>query len=78
VRFAPGPSKSVEGQVSRVCAACIMPAVTDPSERPLEAWETSAEGPYLTIRTGGPLDGLVTITATGIASFPERERAGSY
>jgi hypothetical protein len=42
-----------------------MPAVTEPSERPLEAWETSAGGPYVTIRTGGPLDGLVTITATG-------------
>jgi hypothetical protein len=39
--------------------------VTKPSERPLEAWETSVPGPYLTIRTGGPLGGLVTITATG-------------
>jgi hypothetical protein len=41
------------------------PAVNDPSDRPLESWESSAPGPYLTIRTGGPLDGLVTITATG-------------
>jgi hypothetical protein len=30
-----------------------------------EAWETSVPGPYVTIRAGGPLDGLVTITATG-------------
>jgi hypothetical protein len=30
-----------------------------------EAWETSASGPYVTIRPGGPLDGLVTLTATG-------------
>jgi hypothetical protein len=30
-----------------------------------EAWETSAPGPYVTIRAGGPLDGLVTLTATG-------------
>jgi hypothetical protein len=39
--------------------------VHDASERPLERWESSAPAPYLTIRTGGPLDGLVTITATG-------------
>ena len=37
----------------------------EPTETPLEAWESSAAGPYLTIRTGGPLDGLVTLTATG-------------
>jgi len=36
----------------------------EPDDR-LEAWKTSAPGPYVTIRTGGPLDGLVTITATG-------------
>jgi hypothetical protein len=42
-----------------------MPAVTGRPERPPEAWETSATGPYVTIRPGGPLNGLVTITATG-------------
>lgn len=34
------------------------------TERDLEAWETSAPGPYVRIKTGGPLDGLVTLTAT--------------
>jgi hypothetical protein len=29
----------------------------------LEAWEASAPGPFVTIRAGGPLDGVVTITA---------------
>jgi len=33
------------------------------TERNLEAWGTSAPGPYVTIRTGGPLGGLVTLTA---------------
>ena len=32
-------------------------------ERTVEAWETSAPGPYVTIRTGGPLGGRVTLTA---------------
>jgi hypothetical protein len=31
-----------------------------------EAWETSAPGPYVTIRAGGPLDGVATLTATGV------------
>jgi hypothetical protein len=41
-----------------------MPAVTEP-ERPLEAWETSAPGPCLTIRTAGVPDGPVTTTRQG-------------
>jgi hypothetical protein len=28
------------------------------------AWELSPAGPYLTIRTGGPFDGAVSVTAT--------------
>jgi metal-dependent amidase/aminoacylase/carboxypeptidase family protein len=32
-------------------------------DRVLEAWETNAPGPFVTIRAGGPLDGVVTITA---------------
>lgn len=28
-----------------------------------EAWQTDAPGPFVTIRAGGPLDGVVTITA---------------
>jgi len=32
----------------------------------LEAWEPSAPGAYVSIRAGGPLAGLVTITATGV------------
>jgi hypothetical protein len=36
--------------------------VSDSNQR-LEAWETSAPGPYVSIRTGGPLDGRVTLTA---------------
>jgi hypothetical protein len=28
-----------------------------------EAWQTDAPGPFLTIRAGGPLDGVVTIAA---------------
>jgi hypothetical protein len=28
-----------------------------------EPWETSAPGPFVTIRAGGPLHGVVTITA---------------
>jgi len=28
-----------------------------------ESWETNAPGPFVTIRAGGPLDGVVTITA---------------
>jgi hypothetical protein len=35
--------------------------------RPLEAWESSSRGPYVTIRPGGVLDGTVTLTATGRA-----------
>jgi metal-dependent amidase/aminoacylase/carboxypeptidase family protein len=27
------------------------------------SWETNAPGPFVTIRAGGPLDGVVTITA---------------
>jgi len=33
------------------------------TDRPVEAWETRAPGPFVTIRAGGPLDGVVTITA---------------
>jgi hypothetical protein len=33
------------------------------TDRALEAWETRAPGPFVTIRAGGPLDGVVTITA---------------
>jgi hypothetical protein len=33
------------------------------TDRPVEAWETRALGPFVTIRAGGPLDGVVTITA---------------
>ena len=29
----------------------------------LEPWQTDAPGPFVTIRPGGPLDGVVTITA---------------
>src|ERR1700736_5992893 len=29
----------------------------------LEPWETSAPGPFVTIRAGGPFDAVVTITA---------------
>ena len=28
-----------------------------------ENWQTDAPGPFLTMRAGGPLDGVVTITA---------------
>jgi hypothetical protein len=31
--------------------------------RNLESWETNAPGPFVTIRAGGTLDGVVTITA---------------
>ncbi len=27
------------------------------------SWQTDAPGPFLTIRPGGPLDGVITITA---------------
>ncbi len=30
--------------------------------RPLEAWETSAPAPFLTINPGGPLEAVVTIS----------------
>jgi hypothetical protein len=30
---------------------------------PAPSWQTDATGPFVTIRTGGPLDGVVTITA---------------
>jgi hypothetical protein len=33
------------------------------ADRVLEPWETNAPGPFVTIRAGGPLDGVVTITA---------------
>ena len=42
-----------------------MPSVLDdqqPGGRELEAWEMSAPGAYVTIRAGGPLDGVVTLT----------------
>lgn len=29
----------------------------------LDPWQTDAAGPFLTIRAGGPLDGVVTLTA---------------
>jgi hypothetical protein len=28
-----------------------------------DSWQTDAPGPFVTIRAGGPLDGVVTITA---------------
>jgi hypothetical protein len=28
-----------------------------------EPWQTNAPGPFLTIRAGGPFDGVVTLTA---------------
>lgn len=28
-----------------------------------EPWQTSAPGPYMTIHPGGPLEGIVTLTA---------------
>jgi hypothetical protein len=28
-----------------------------------DSWQTSAPGPFVTIRAGGPFDGVVTITA---------------
>lgn len=28
-----------------------------------ESWQTDAPGPFMTIRAGGPLDGIVTLTA---------------
>jgi hypothetical protein len=31
--------------------------------RELEAWETSAPAPFVTIRAGGPFQGVVTISA---------------
>jgi metal-dependent amidase/aminoacylase/carboxypeptidase family protein len=33
------------------------------ADRVLEAWETNAARPFVTIRAGGPLNGVVTITA---------------
>jgi hypothetical protein len=33
------------------------------TDRLLEAWETSAPGPFVTIRAGGSLNGVVTVTA---------------
>ena len=29
----------------------------------LDAWQTDAPGPFVTIRAGGPLEGVVTLTA---------------
>ena len=29
----------------------------------LEPWQTDAAGPFVTIRPGGPLEGIVTLTA---------------
>lgn len=37
--------------------------MTEPPRRPLDAWQTDAPGPFVTIRAGGPLDGIVTLTA---------------
>jgi hypothetical protein len=36
------------------------PAMTEP---PLEPWMTSSPGPFLTLNAGGPLGGIVTLTA---------------
>jgi len=36
------------------------------TEPPLEAWMTSSRGPFLTLNAGGPLNGLVTITALSV------------
>jgi hypothetical protein len=33
------------------------------TEPPLEPWMTSSRGPFLTLNAGGPLSGIVTITA---------------
>jgi hypothetical protein len=38
-------------------------------------WQTDAPGPFVTIRAGGPLDGVVTITA--IAEGNGRSRVGA-
>jgi hypothetical protein len=35
----------------------------DAAEHDLDAWQTDAPGPFVTIRAGGPLDGIVTLTA---------------
>jgi hypothetical protein len=47
------------------CATGHEPTERLPQETPPQAWESSAPGPYVTIRTGGPLNGLVTLIATG-------------
>ena len=37
--------------------------MTEPPRRPLDAWQTDAPGPFVTICAGGPLEGIVTLTA---------------
>ena len=46
--------------MTRTAGPSSVRVVTDDG---LEAWQTSARGPFVTIRAGGPLDGVVTITA---------------
>ena len=36
------------------------------TEPPLEPWMTSSRGPFLTLNAGGPLSGVVTITALSV------------
>jgi len=36
------------------------------TEPPLEPWMTRSRGPFLTLNAGGPLNGLVTITALSV------------
>jgi hypothetical protein len=33
------------------------------AQHDLDAWQTDAPGPFVTIRAGGPLEGVVTLTA---------------
>ena len=40
------------------------------TERPLEPWMTSASGPFVTIKPGGPLQGVVTISANTETDSP--------
>ena len=40
------------------------------TERPLEPWMTSASGPFVSIKPGGPLQGIVTISANTETDSP--------
>ena len=39
-------------------------------KRPLEPWMTSASGPFVSIKPGGPLQGIVTISANTETDSP--------